>query len=149
MRSVVLNDRCAAHVKEYLRKFHKSDASPETPLFYTVIHGKMMTMSQRNVERILKKYGDAVRVEHPEIPQSVYPHMLRRSRATGLYRDGVPIEMISAILGHSNSETTKIYAIPSVEQLRNALNNVEADEDSTEKLWEGKEDEVMRRFGLK
>lgn len=149
MRSVVLNDRCAAHVREYIKKFHKPDASSATPLFYTVIHGNMTSMSQRNIERILKKYSDAVRSEHPELPDSVYPHMLRRSRATGLYRDGVPIEMISAILGHLNSETTKIYAIPSVEQLRNALNNGVADDASTEKLWEGREDEIMRMFGLK
>ncbi|MCC8082177.1 MAG: tyrosine-type recombinase/integrase [Lachnospiraceae bacterium] len=47
------------------------------------------------------------------LPDSVYPHMLRRSRAAGLYRDGVPLEMVSAILGHSNSEVTKTYAIPS------------------------------------
>lgn len=149
MRSVILNDRSAAHVKEYIRKFHKPDAGPDTPLFFTVIHGNMTPMSQRNIERILKKYADAVRREHPGIPDSVYPHMLRRSRATGLYRDGVPIEMISAILGHSNSETTKIYAIPSVEQLRNALNKGTPDDDSTGKLWEGREDEIMRMFGLK
>ena len=124
-------------------------AASDTPLFYTIIHGNMTSMSQRNIERILKKYSDTVRNEHPGLPESVYPHMLRRSRATGLYRDGVPIEMISAILGHSNSETTKIYAIPSVEQLRNALNNGVEDDSSGEKLWEGREDEIMGMFGLK
>src|SRR5659263_591630 len=78
-----------------------------THLFYTIIHGKMNRMSERNVERIVKKYADLVRKENREIPDSCYPHMLRRTRAAGLYRDGVPLEMISAILGHSSSETTK------------------------------------------
>ena len=74
-----------------------------------MIHGKMNHMSQRNVGRIVKKYGDRVRKEYPSLPDTTYPHMLRRSRATGLYRDGVPLELISAILGHASSETTKIY----------------------------------------
>ena len=74
--------------------------------------------------------------------------MLRRTRATGLYRDGVPLEMVSAILGHSNSETTKIYAIPSVEQMRDALAKGQPDGEAIERLWEGKEDEIRRMFGL-
>ena len=105
-------------------------------------------MSTRNVERIVKKYADLVRAESSTLPQNVYPHMFRRTRATGLYRDGVPLEMISAILGHENSETTKIYAIPSVEQLREALTKGQPDEYKQEKMWEGKSDEIRRMFGL-
>lgn len=74
--------------------------------------------------------------------------MFRRTRATGLYRDGVPIEMVSAILGHSNTETTKIYAAPSVEQLRENMQKGQADDTYTEKLWEGREDEARKIFGL-
>ena len=108
----------------------------------------MNHMSQRNVERIVKKYGDSARKEHPSLPDKTYPHMLRRSRATGLYRDGVPLELVSAILGHASSETTKIYAIPSVEQMREALSKGQPDEEETEKIWEGKEAEIRRLFGL-
>ena len=74
--------------------------------------------------------------------------MLRRSRASGLYRDGVPIEMIAAILGHSSSETTKIYAIPSVEQMKEALKIDQDETDNPEHLWEGKEDQIRKMFGL-
>lgn len=74
--------------------------------------------------------------------------MLRRSRATGLYRDGVPLELVSATLGHASSETTKIYAIPSVEQMREALSKGQPDEEETKKNWEGKEAEIRRLFGL-
>lgn len=147
-RSIVLNDKCADHVKDYVLHYHKTDAPPDTPLFYTIIHGKMNHMSQRNVERIVKKYGDLIRESYPDLPDSVYPHMFRRTRATGLYRDNVPLEMISAILGHSSSETTKRYAIPSVEQMREALAKGQPDESDVEKLWEGKEDEIRRMFGL-
>ena len=147
-RTIVLNRKCADLLKDYVLHYHASDATPDTPLFYTVIHWKMNHMSQRNVERIVKKYGDSIREEHPELPDATYPHMLRRTRATGLYRDGVPLELVSAILGHSSTETTKIYAIPSVKQMREALSNGQQDEEDTEKMWEGKEAEIRRMFGL-
>ena len=147
-RLIVLNKKCAELVKDYVFHYHKPDAPSDTPLFYATIHGKMNPMSPRNVERIVKKYGDSVREERPTLPDKTYPHMLRRSRATGLYRDGVPLELISAILGHSSSETTKIYAIPSVDQMREALSKGQPDETETEKLWEGKEAEIRRLFGL-
>ena len=147
-RSIVMSEKCASQVRDYVMHYHKPDAPSDIPLFYSVIHGKMNHMSQRNVERIVKKYGDLIRETHPCLPDSVYPHMLRRTRATGLYRDGVPLEMISAILGHSNSETTKIYAIPSVEQMRDALAKGQPDTEAIERLWKGTEDEIRRMFGL-
>lgn len=147
-RSITLNGKTAEHLRGYIRHYHKADSPPDTPLFYTVIHGKMNFMSERNAERIVKKYADLIREDHPGLPDSVYPHMLRRSRASGLYRDGVPLEMISAILGHSSSETTKIYAIPSVEQMREALAKGQIEEGNCEKLWKGKENEMRRMFGL-
>ena len=90
-----------------------------------------------------------VRIERPDIPASVYPHMLRRSRASGLYRDGVPIEMVAAILGHESSETTKIYAIPSVEQLREAIEKGQPDLNKKDRLWTDKEAEMRVMFGLR
>ena len=122
-RSIVLNKKCADLVKDYVLHYHEPEALPDTPLFYTMIHGKMNPMSQRNVERIVKKYGDSIRKEHP-------------------------LELVSAILGHASSETTKIYAIPSVEQMREALSKGQPDEEETEKIWEGKEAEIRRLFGL-
>ena len=104
-------------------------------------------MSERNLERIVKKYGDMAREKVADIPENIYPHMFRRSRASGLYRDGVPLEMIAAILGHANTEVTKIYAIPSPEQLREALEKG-WDQDAAEKKWEGHVDEMRRMFGL-
>lgn len=147
-RSIALSPKCVEHMKEYIRCYHRAEGLSEMPLFYTEIHGKINHMSQRNIERIVKKYGDLVRKEHPTLPDRIYPHMLRRSRATGMYRDGIPIEMISVILGHANLETTKIYAIPSVEQLREALTKGQPENDTTEKLWNGKGDELRKRFGL-
>ena len=147
-RCISLNQKCAEHVKNYVLNYHGIEAGSNDPLFYTIIHGEKHRMSTRNIERIVKKYADQVREEHTGLPDSVYPHMFRRTRATGLYRDGVPLEMVSAILGHENTETTKIYAIPSAEQLREALEKGQPPEDTTDRLWDGKTNEIRRMFGL-
>lgn len=147
-RSVALNKKTAEHLREYINHYHKPCASTVTPLFYTVIHGQMNHMSERNLERIVKKYGEAVLKKNTSLSDSIHPHMLRRSRASGLYRDGVPIEMVTAILGHSSTETTKIYAIPSVQQMREAIEKGQPEPQSVERLWDGKEEELRRMFGL-
>jgi integrase/recombinase XerD len=50
------------------------------------------------------------------------PHWYRHTAATRLLRDGVPIEMVSAILGHSSITTTsQTYGHLSSEDARRAL----------------------------
>ena len=147
-RCVILNKKTAEHLRQYIIHYHGIPPKSDMPLFYSVIHGKINPISERNIERIVKKYADMIRLERPDIPDSVYPHMLRRSRASGLYRDGVPIEMIAAILGHSSTETTKIYAIPSVEQLRDAIEKGQPDIEKEDPVWKGKETKMREMFGL-
>ena len=114
-RRIGLSAKADAHLRAYLDSYHAGSRDPSTPLVYTVIHGEVRAMSERNVERIVAKYGDAARSGHPDIPHT-HPHMVRRTRATTLYRDGVPIEQVSTLLGHQQIETTRShYAYPSPE----------------------------------
>ena len=85
-RPVTLNEKTAQHLRLYISHYHIENPVPNTPLFYTKIHNSITHMTTRNVERILQKYADEVRKEHPEfnMPDSVHPHMIRRSRATGV-----------------------------------------------------------------
>ncbi len=87
----------------------------------------------------------------PHMPERVYPHLLRAERATHLYRDGVDFVLISKMLGHSSIETTKIYALPSIDQMRGAMEKVQPPEISNEKpLWgDDNEDTLARRCGLR
>lgn len=148
-RVIAVSDRAATHLNAYVIAYHKEHTEPVRPLFFTVIHGKTNPMSVRNVERIVNKYGKTVRENNPRMPESAYPHLIRRTRATGLYRDGVPLEMVSTLLGHSNSETTKLYASASVEQLRDAMKKGQESEPSETPLWEGHEEELKKKFGLR
>lgn len=148
-RSLMVSDMASKHLKAYINAYHKECRDPSSPLFYTVIHKKMNPMSIRNVERIVKKYGDIIRSDHPDLPDSIHPHLLRRTRATGLYRDGVPMEIVSTLLGHSTVETTRThYAYPSVGQLRDAVQKGSMQNNDTEEIWKGREDELKAKFGL-
>ena len=55
-------------------------------------------MSEDNVQRILKKYGDAARCSNPKLP-SIHPHLLRHSYGAQLYRLGVSLPEIAKLLG--------------------------------------------------
>jgi len=46
-----------------------------------------------------------------------HPHKFRRTMATNLLNKGVPIEQVQQLLGHSNLDTTTIYAQVDEEQL--------------------------------
>jgi site-specific recombinase XerD len=146
-RIVAITEKTVAHLNAYLDKYH-SDCERDKPLFYTVIKGQMGAMSAGNVGRILKKYAKQIRDDHPNLPKSVYSHMVRRTRATNLYQNGVELELLARILGHSSTETTKIYAIPSIDMMRSAM---EKDDVSSPEvaLWPDDEDEIARLCGLR
>ena len=151
-RVISLSEKAVPLVRQYIAIFHKDLKKRTEPFFYTIIHGNVCRMSVRNVERIVQKYADKIRPKYPDIPSNVYPHMLRRTRATGWYRDGVPIETIAVILGHSETKTTrKSYASPSVEMLREHMKaRVEAEPEiiSEEPLWKN-DAELARLCGIR
>jgi len=146
-RIVAITDKTVAHLNIYMDKYHPEHVN-DHPFFYTVIKGKMGTMSPGNVERIIRKYANQIRPDHPDLPDHVYPHIFRRTRATNLYQNGVELELVSRILGHSSTETTRIYAIPSIEMMREAMENgsLSTPEDA---LWPDDEDEMARLCGLR
>lgn len=148
-RCIILSEKTSQHMKAYLKAFHSDINDSSKPLFYTTIHGKISSMSVRNVQRILNKYAVKTKKNNPNIPDSVSPHTLRRSRATSLYRDGVPLEQVSALLGHSQIETTRsYYASPSPEQMKAAVEKGSEKEPEQKREWTDHIEELKRKFGL-
>ena len=62
------------------------------------------------LERVIREAGNVVGVK-------AHPHKFRRTFATNLLSKGVPLEQVKTLLGHSNIETTTIYALVDEEQL--------------------------------
>lgn len=114
-RTVAITELTAEHLKNYMSVYHKETPNPESFLFYTIIKGEIGRISSSTIERFIQNYADAARKLCPDMPERVYPHLLRAERTTNLYRDGVDPILLARILGHADVETTKIYAIPSTE----------------------------------
>lgn len=146
-RIVSITDKTVEHLKKYIEIYH-TDRIAERPLFYTIIKGNLSAISTGNVERIISKYAEMIRPDHPDLPQKVYPHMFRRTRATGLYQSGVELELVSRILGHTSTQTTRIYATPSIEMLKTAMESNSIGTPEPEE-WLEDEEELARLCGLR
>ena len=64
-----------------------------------------------SIEQFVRKLGRKVGVD-------AYPHKFRRTCATNALRNGMPIEMVSKMLGHEQLSTTQIYLDISDESLK-------------------------------
>jgi len=120
IRTVPLMRETLLHFKSYMTRFHQHSKIGDY-LFYVKQHEVKQPMSDDNVGRFIKKYADSARLNCPEVPKKVTPHMFRHSRALSLYRNGMPLPLISQWLGHSQLETTLIYAYADTEMKRTAI----------------------------
>lgn len=145
-RVISLSAKTCDFLRQYISIYHTSAAPSTDFLFYTVIRGKAGKMSEANVERFIRKYARQVREVYPNIPDKVYPHMFRRTRATSLYRSGVDLSVVSRFLGHSQLETTRIYASPSVEMMREAMEKAGNPASREEPLWDADTDDTIARM---
>lgn len=150
-RMAPLSERVVPLINAYLEEYHETSHDRNSPFIYTIQHGVKNKMSERNIERIVKKYADQVRCRHPDLPDRVYPHMLRRTHATDLYRDGVAVEAIASVLGHASIQTTKDhYAFPSLAQKKEVVDVggvvIPA---SAKQEWPEDENELAKLCGLR
>jgi len=83
------------------------------------------------------------------MPLKVHPHMFRRTRATNLYQNDVELELVSRILGHSSTQTTRIYAKPSLEMLKKAMEKSSGCSFDATPIWPDKEEELAKICGLR
>jgi integrase/recombinase XerD len=149
-RVVAINVKTVKHIKQYLDVYHSRHNLDTNLLFYTIIKGKAGKMSEGNVERFIQQYAAKVREFCHDIPPRVYPHMLRRTRATNLYQNGVELALVSRILGHAFLDTTRIYARPSLAMMRKAMDSVESPQTKDENpLWVDSEEKMAKLCGLR
>lgn len=146
-RIVSVSDNTVENLRHYINHYH---GTPVTEfLFYTVIHGQANPMSSGNIERLVNKYAELIRPEHPDLPKKVHPHMFRRTRATNLYQSNVELELVSRILGHASTQTTRVYAKPSLEMIKTAMDNSIICPEPEAPLWPDDEEELAKLFGLR
>lgn len=155
-RAIPLRDDVVQHLKKYLALFHpEQNFFSEQYLFYVNRNQNRKRMTEDNVRKLIAKYGVQARKICKEVPENVHPHLFRHSWAMVLYQNGVDLTLISQWLGHSNLETTLIYAHADTELKRKALEKaVPVDSPLKEHLnaerYKVSDEELLKRLcGLK
>jgi site-specific recombinase XerD len=106
-------------------------------------------MSQDNVEQLVQKYGKKAQEHCPQVPDRIYPHLFRHSRASHLYRAGIPLPIISRFLGHAHLSTTDIYASADVEMIRSSLQSISDDKKNpVQPIWKDNDEMLAKLCGL-
>lgn len=121
-RVVPLMARTVQHLRKYLTEFHNGELlSSDMPLFYSIRHGMKNKLTDRMIRYMLQKYGEIAKAVCQDVPENVHLHLFRHSRAMHLYQEGMNLSLVSQWLGHSQHETTLIYAYADTEQKRKAI----------------------------
>lgn len=152
-RLVPIMEKTVNHLKKYMNHYHKT-LNGKNFLFYITRKGSTQAMSPDNVGKFIRKYGDMARSISIEVPDHIFPHMFRHSRSMHLYRNGMPLPLLSEWLGHAQMNTTLMYyanadtkmkqeAIEKATSSLNPLfnNDIEID-------WEDDEEMIKRLYGL-
>lgn len=127
-RNIPLMEKTVLHLKRYLKDFHGSDPKTDLPLFYSKAHGMLYELSSDTFEKMIKRYAAQCREDGYPMPDHVHCHMIRKTRAMDLYREGVPLPHIQQLLGHENISTTSgFYAFATLDVLAKAMETVNPD----------------------
>ena len=136
---------------EFCSRCHKAGTYDDY-LFYTKRRGACSQMSCDTAQTFIKKYGIMAQKLNSAIPH-VHPHLFRHTRAMHLYMAGMPLELVSQWLGHSQLETSLIYARATTDMKRKAVDKISAKENSVFKSDEkfkyaDNEDVIRQLYGL-
>ena len=149
VRCIPLMSKTIVHLKEYLKHFHPAATRDVNQyLFHTKIKGKTDRMSEDSVAWMLKKYGEAARLECPEVPERIHPHQIRHARAQHLYQDGMPLSYIAEFLGHASINTTNVYASADTSMMRAAIEKASNSENTEQPIWRKNEAMISKLCGL-
>ena len=147
-RTIPLVGNVPKHLKGFIEEYVKEDGSEY--IFYAMHNGKPEHISSRSIQEMIARCADKARLTDPTIPERVHPHMFRRSRATSLYQNGMVLEQVSSLLGHSQLDTTRIYAKASTEQIRENMEKATPQKDiEAEPVWTGKTKDLSKLYGLR
>ncbi|MFV0400962.1 MAG: site-specific tyrosine recombinase/integron integrase [Oscillospiraceae bacterium] len=108
-RTLYFSVRAMLMIQEYLKERKGGTA------LFSGIRKPYGDLSNAAIQRIVKLLGQRARLS-----KQVHPHILRHTFATQLVNSGCDIVVIQQLLGHTNVNTTQIYAELSKSSVRRA-----------------------------
>jgi site-specific recombinase XerD len=136
-RTVPLTEKTVLHLKSFMREFHEEGFA--APLFFSSREGKPHRLSVDSISLILKKAAELARVKCDEIPDNIHCHLIRKTRAMDLYREGISLPIVMQILGHENISTTSgFYAFATMEMMYAELEKAHPNLEPDIPLWKEK-----------
>jgi integrase/recombinase XerD len=119
MRAVPLMEPTVRLLQEYLKEQQLNQPErADNPVFPNRFGTRM---SRAGVRYILQKYALLAKATHPQLQETISPHVLRHSKAMHLLQAGVPLVLIRNLLGHADIRTTEVYAKADLKMKRQAL----------------------------
>ena len=94
-RQVTIGESAYTAIQRYIRV-----ARPTGRL---LLSARGRPLSRRATQRVIVKLGERAGID------GLHPHTLRHSYGTRLARAGVPLPVISSLLGHASLSTTSVY----------------------------------------
>lgn len=110
-RKVYFSARALSAIKKYLEEWEIKEGK----LFKgrNIITRQLSDLTKSGVENMLRELGKKLNLK-------IHPHKFRRTAATHALRRGMPMEVVSKMLGHEDLKTTSLYAQAAEEDLKNA-----------------------------
>ena len=143
----VVESGVAQILREYVARFHPGRERSDDPLFYVNHGGEKCRMSPDCSEDFFKRYGEIARLNCPDVPERVHPHLVRHTRSMHLKEAGMTDEDLALFLRHSGLGTVKVYAQASAKAKRESIdraNGKDPQAPSKRGFWEGDEDIIAR-----
>lgn len=106
-RVTFFDAKCKLALELYMQE--RNDQDP-----HLFVSRRGLGLTTGAVEGIIRKIGQRAGVEN------CHPHRFRRTVATRAIEHGMPIEQVKELLGHSQIQTTMIYAAVSHESVKTA-----------------------------
>lgn len=140
-RNVPLMEKTVAHINCYLQEFHPHpNTDGEAPLFYSMRGGRPHALSTDSINLLLGQYANQARTICSEIPEHVHCHLIRKTRAMTLYRQGMPLTIIMEMIGHESlSTTSNFYAFATLDMIHEAMKKTSPEAVEEVPIWKNKD----------
>ena len=146
-RLVPIMDKTVDHLKNYLKGYKLTG---DDYIFFTYHNGEMTKMNPDTVQKFIDRYCLLANKTDNSFPKHIYCHMFRHSRAMHLYRNGMPLPLVSEWLGHAQINTTReFYASADTEMKRKAINaasSVIEILDINDDIYDLDDDELLKKL---